>query len=54
MSKYFPKPYEPFRGDIKVKVDLWNYATKVDLKDATGIETSNFALKSNLVSLKTN
>ena len=52
MIQYFPKPYEPFRGDINVKVDLSNYATKTDLKDATGIDTSNFALKSNLSSLK--
>ena len=53
MSQYFLKPYEPFGGDINVKVDLSNYATKADLKDATGIDTSNFALKSNLASLKT-
>ena len=46
MSQYFPKPYEHFGGDINVKVDLSNYATK-------GIDTSNFALKSNLASLKT-
>ena len=39
--------------DINVKVDLSNYATKADLKDATGIDTSNFALKTNLASLKT-
>ena len=32
MSQYFPKPYEPFGGDINVKVDLSNYATKADLK----------------------
>ena len=32
MSQYFPKPYEPFDGDINVKVDLSNYATKTDLK----------------------
>ena len=36
-----------------VKVNLSNYATKVNLKDATGIDTSNFALKSNLATLKT-
>ena len=30
-----------------------SYATKADLKDATGIDTSNFALKSNLATLKT-
>ena len=32
MSQYFPKPYEPFGGDINVEVDLSNYATKTDLK----------------------
>ena len=53
MSQYFPKPYEPFGGDINVKVDLSNYATKADLKDVTGIDASNFALNSNLASLKT-
>ena len=40
MSQYFLKPYETFRGDINVKVDLSNYATKADLKDATVIDTS--------------
>ena len=48
MSQYFSKPYETFGGDINVKVDLSNYATKTDLKEATGIYTSNFPLKSNL------
>ena len=31
MSQYFPKPYEPFGGDINVTVDLSNYATKDDV-----------------------
>ena len=31
MSHYFPKPYEPFGGDINVKVDLSNYVTKAKL-----------------------
>ena len=53
MSQYFPKPYEPFGGDINVKVDLFNYAAKSDLKNATGIDTSKLAAKSDLVSLKT-
>ena len=53
MSQYFPKPHELFGGGINVKVDLSNYATKVDLKDAAEIDTSNFALKSNLASLRT-
>ena len=53
MSQYFLKPYEDIGGDIHVKVDLPNYATKNDVKVATGINTSNFVLKSNLASLKT-
>ena len=53
MSQYFPKLYEPFGGDINVKVDLSNYATKSDLKNISHIDISNFALKSNLASLKT-
>ena len=32
MSQYFPKLYEPFGGDINVKVDLSNYAAKTDIK----------------------
>ena len=53
MSQYFPKPYEPFGGDVNVKVNLSSYTTKTDLKEIGGIDTSNFALKSNLASLKT-
>ena len=53
MSKYFPKPYEPFGGDINVKVDLSNYATKKDIKNITHVDTSSFALKTNVANLKT-
>ena len=53
MSQYFPQPYEPFGGDINVKVDLSNYATKADIKNISHVDTSSFALKSNLASLKT-
>ena len=53
MSKYFPKPYESFGRDINVKVDLSNYATKADIKNITHVDTSAFALKSNLANLKT-
>ena len=42
-----------FERDINVKVDLSSYATKNDLKVAAGTNTSNFALKSNLASSKT-
>ena len=53
MSQYFPKPYESFGGDIKVKVDFSNYATKTDIKNIPHVDTSSFALKSNLASLIT-
>ena len=53
MSQYFPKPYEPVDGEVNVKVDLSNYATKTDIKNISHVDTLNFALKSNLASLKT-
>ena len=52
MSQYFPKPYDPFSGDINVKVDLSNYATKTDIKNIFHVDTSSFALKTNLANLK--
>ena len=48
-----PKPYEPFGGDINVKIDLSNYATKTNLKNVSNVDVSTFALKSNLANLKT-
>ena len=53
MSQYFPKAYEPFERDINVKINLSNYATRADLKNATHVDVSSFALKSNLASSKT-
>ena len=53
MSQYFPKPFRSFGGNINVKVDLSNYATKTDLKNVTHVDTSNFPLKTNLASLRT-
>ena len=53
MSQYFPKPFRSFGGNINVKVDLSNYATKTDLKNIAHVDTSNFALKTNLPSPKT-
>ena len=53
MSQYFPKPYEPFGGNINVEVDLSNYATKADIKNTSHDDTSSFALKTNLANLKT-
>ena len=53
MSQYFPKPYEPFGGDVNVKVDLSNYATKADIKNISHVDTSSFTWETNLASLKT-
>ena len=53
MRQYFPKPYEPFGADINIEVDLSNYGPKTDIKNTQHIDTSSFALKSNLTSLKT-
>ena len=52
MSEYFPKPSN-HKENIKVEIDLSNYATKKDINDITHVGTSNFALKSNLANLKT-
>ena len=50
MSQYSPKRYGPFGGDINVKVDLSNYATKADLKNSREIDTSKLAAKFDLAS----
>ena len=51
MNEYFPKP-SSHEENIKVTIDLTNNATK-DIKNITHVDTSNFALKTNLVNLKT-
>ena len=53
MSQYFPKSYEPFGGDINVRVDLPHYAQKTDIKNVSHVETSRFALQWNVANLKT-
>ena len=53
MCQYFLKPYKPFVGDINIKVDLSNFATKTDIKNFSHVDTSSFALMKNLVNLKT-
>ena len=52
MSEYFPKP-SSHEENIKVKIDLTNYATKDNIKNNTHVDTSSFASKTNLSSLKT-
>ena len=51
MSQYFP-PYRSPEGNIKVELDLSNYATETDLKNVTHVDVSSFASKTNLASLK--
>ena len=54
MSQCFPKPFNShFCDSIKVKIDLSNYATKTDIKNISHVDTSSFALKTNLANLKT-
>ena len=49
---YYP-PYRSFSNNIKVKLDLTNYATKDDVKNITHVDVSSYATKTNLASLKT-
>ena len=51
MSEYFPKS-KSLGANVKVELDLSNYATKEDLKYVTGFDTSNFAKKTDLANLK--
>ena len=54
MSQYFPKPFNSHFGDsIKVRIDLSNYATKTVIKNISHVDTSGFALKTDLANLKT-
>ena len=52
MSTYYP-PYKSSSNNIKVKLDLANYATKTDLNNITHVDVSSFASKTNLAALKT-
>ena len=51
MSEYFPKP-KSLGANVKVELDLSNYATKVDLKNAAGVDVSEFAKMADLTNLK--
>ena len=51
MSKYFPEPKSSAETE-KVELDLSNYATKGDFKNATGVDTSKFAKIVDLANLK--
>ena len=53
MREYFPE-LKSSGGKLKVELDLSNYATKADLKSATGVDTSKFAKKVVLTNSKSN
>ena len=52
MSQYYP-PYRSSSNNIKVELDLANYATKDDVTNITHVDVSSFASKTNLAALKT-
>ena len=52
MTQYYP-PYRSSCNNIKVELDLANYATKTDLNNITHVDVSSFASKTNLAALKT-
>ena len=52
MSTYYP-PYRSSSNNIKVELDLSNYATKDDVKNITHVDVSSYATKTNLAALKT-
>ena len=51
---YFPEPHTHSKNKIEIELDLSNYATKSDLKNATCVDTSDFAKKADFTSLKSN
>ena len=52
MSQYFPR-YNNSSNNIKVELDLSNYATKDDVKNITHVDVSSYGTKTNLAALKT-
>ena len=49
----FYPPYRSSRNNIKVELNLANYATKDDVKNITHVDVRSFASKTNLAALKT-
>ena len=45
--------YKSSSNNVKVELDLTNYATKTDLKNITHVDVTSFASKTNLAALKT-
>ena len=47
MSSQYYSPYKSSSNNVKVELDLTNYATKIDLKNITHTDLSSFASKTN-------
>ena len=52
MTTYYP-PYTSSSNNVKLELDLANYATKMDLKNITHVDVSSFASETNFAALKT-
>ena len=52
MSQSFVKPYKRSGRNVKVEMDLTNYTPKSDLKKVKNVDTSKFAKKADLSTLK--
>ena len=51
-GQYYP-PYKSSSNNIKIELDLSNYAMKKDINDITHVDVSDFVSKTNLAVLKT-
>ena len=49
---YYPQPDSHIRDQVKVVLDLSNYAAEKELNDPTGVDTPNLAAKKDFSSLK--
>ena len=49
---YYPNLDHHIRDKAKVVLGLSNYATKTELEDATGIDTSDLAAEKDFIALK--
>ena len=49
---YYPEPDIHIRDKVKVVLDLPNYATKKELDQATGVDTSDLAAKKDFIALE--
>ena len=49
---YYPEPDNIIRDKVRVVLNLSNYATRKELKDATGVDASNLAAKRHFIALK--